>query len=144
MIRYPRWRVFFGFLLCPSIAGLGLAVFLLVESVLFQSKSIGSLYAHLGLLFLLTIGPLLFYGVPAALLGVLCSFLGLYKGWRSCVFAFVAGGVFARVWGVIIDTMSRHDEGFPYIPGLDEYTLALLAGFSSFFVSIVVLPQKSE
>lgn len=46
--------------------------------------------------------------------------------------------------GVIIDTMSRHNEGFPYIPGLDEYTLALLAGFSSFFVSIVVLPQKSE
>lgn len=140
---YPRWKVFFGFLLCPPIAGISYAMFLTIEGVLLQNEALDFSSTYFVFLLLIAIGSFGFYSVPAALLGIVYAYFKLFKGWRSFLFVFFFSGLTAHFWGVIIDAVSRNNEGFPYVL-FGGYTPALLAGFSSLFVSFVVLPKKHE
>ena len=72
---YPRWKVFFGFLLCPPIAGISYAMFLTIEGVLLQNGALDFSSTYFVFLLLIAIGSFGFYSVPAALLlGTLCLY----------------------------------------------------------------------
>lgn len=143
MNSYPRWKVFFGFLLCPPIAGVSYAIFLAIEGVLLKNQALDFSSTYFVFLLLIAIGSFGFYGVPAALLGIVYACFKLSKGWRSFLIVFFFSALVAHFWGVIVDAVSINNKGFPYIP-FESYTPALLAGFSSLFVSLVVLPKKYE
>lgn len=142
MKTYPRWKVFFGFLFCPPIAGVGYAIFLTAKGAALQNQALDFSSAYFVFLLLIAIGSLGLYGVPAVLLSFLYIFLRLFKSWKSFLFIFCLSFLSAYFWGVVIDAVSVKNKGFPYFV-LEGYTPSLLAGFSSLFVSFIVLPKKT-
>ncbi|WP_189471678.1 hypothetical protein [Litchfieldella qijiaojingensis] len=141
-IKYPRGKVIFGFTLCPAVvasfwAGVELFYHLLPKFLL--SKNWTELFSEFFMiLWVVSAGGMVFYGIPAFLLALLYASLKLSKSLKNYFLVFIAGGVGAQVWGgmfiLVLNWMERIFE-FPWA--------FLMGAFSSLIIAIFVLPKPA-
>lgn len=142
MRKYPYYKVVFGFLLCPVVAGIAFTLFAfgydLTNKVILEVSM-----AYMGFAVIFVVSGLFFYGIPAVFLGVVYSFLRLHKGVKEYLFVFFMGGGVSYAWGPLINFLFPTDRVEPF-PGLLWHSSVpfFLGAGSSFLISLWVLPKK--
>lgn len=142
---YPYWRVMIGFTLCPALVSVFMFLVDAVDSVFIRRDSLLSweqIY-YLPLMLVVSLGALLFYGVPALILALIYANVRLYKSFVSYFFVSFSGGGGAHLWGWGINYLNSGEaHDFPYLPGLGTYGPFFLAATCSLIMAYFVLPAK--
>lgn len=142
MKKYPYFKVFFGFSLCPVISTTLIFSFAFFSFENFYNRN-ESLLFYLALVSVVSLGALVFYGLPAVFLGMVSSLFKLHKGFSEVLFLVLLGGCNAYAWGPLIDFLIPTGRAEPF-PGLIWHPSVpfLLGAISSFLISLWVLPKK--
>lgn len=149
MKGYPYWKVGLGFLLCPGIAGIIMALVLTYYAVLDPKvDGISVLGVAVGASFVMALTAIVINIPPAVALAVLYFSLRLYRSWKSYFLVTLLGGCGAFFWGVYLSPMSR---GKDYWQAISENWLStpfasafVLGAISSLVMAFWVLPKRSE
>ncbi|MDR6913436.1 uncharacterized protein YacL [Pseudomonas sp. 3296] len=141
MISYPRARVVVGFALCPSMLGLihgfiqGWVEYRSVDTLITDAL------AEAGAITMV-------YGVYGLLLGVLFSYVQLYKTIISLLFVSFFSGITATLWSLILFGTGEEsgygtDSGKPISAWFFPIHVFIVGSLFSFFVSLIILPKET-
>ncbi|MFV3404124.1 hypothetical protein ACNFIC_09215 [Pseudomonas sp. NY15463] len=141
---YPTPRVLLAFIAAPSLTGLLLVLAELVHSLMGASALTNAL-GYFGLAVVMMIGALMFYGIPAVLVGLTCVVLRLQRTWRAGSLVVSLAALLSQGWAEFMASQTISGELFLTLPGLGRLTSAALGAGASLVVVWWVLPKpRSE
>ena len=149
MRSYPYWKVGLGFLLCPGVAGLVLALVVTCHAALDPKiDSISVLGFAVWGVFVMPLTAIVINIPPAFALAFIYLVLRLYRSWQSCFFITFLGGCGAFFWAEYISPMNK---GKDYWQAISENWLStpfasafVFGAISSLVMAVLVLPKRPE
>lgn len=136
---YPKARVILGFVVAPALTGLTIVLCdLLFTLVSAGPLREGEFYYTFGLLFM--VFGLLYYGLPAGLIGVACAVLQLRR--TLCVLFGLAltGAIVGNLWGQLLASLIDTDKAIPTLPVLASATPTVLGACAALTMALLLLP----
>jgi hypothetical protein len=147
---YPRFKVFMGFLFCPSFIVSCYLIFsfciaFLLNNDIYSISAIRNegLRSVFAFMFVIFAGQITFLP-PALVLGTVACVLEIDKTPKNLIWMSVLGGVFAALWAIVFSVGDRQQVStFLNSWGLFSGRLSFLLGMiASFFIGLLVLPKK--
>ncbi|MEJ5863619.1 hypothetical protein [Pseudomonas farsensis] len=138
---YPRGKVITGFVFSPALMGLALVLGDLVASLVTTGTTEEpSFYFNFGTLFMLF--GLLYYGLPAGLIGVMCVVLRLRRTLAALAGLSLVGAAVGYGWDQLLRILIDTDRAIPTLPVLEHATPTVLAAGVSLVMGFLLLPRK--
>lgn len=140
---YPAARVIVGFSAAPSLTGV-LLVLSDMAFALLTGRALETAPTYIGLVLLAVGFGFLFYGLPAAMIGVFCVLSRFSRKVGVLAGLMLLAAAVGYGWGLLIASLMDYDRVIPTLPGLGSASPAILAACSVLLMGLLVLPKRFQ
>jgi hypothetical protein len=149
MKNYPKLKVLFGFTICPSFAGVLIAISVAIHGDPFIKEPgwspleiiFWSIIANFSFAAASALIAVIFYAIPSFLLSVMCVSLKLKKNLIGLALASLFGGLGAFFWAKYVFPGEQDDFSI-FIFGEKFFGAFFWGAISAILMGFFVLPHK--